>query len=79
MKYTPLTINKAKRLKPGDIVYQSNKLNSDGTLRRWKVTGKVKVWKTNINRVKVPVKHGLYTYGYITENNIDILLIEDKE
>lgn len=76
MKLIPLTIAKAKKLNLGDIVYEKNEHNSDGTNRRWKVTGKVKVWKRDKDRVKVPIKHGLYHHAYITKHNIDYILIE---
>lgn len=39
------------------------------TNKRWRVNGKVKTWKTNANRVEVPIKHGLYSFGYINEFN----------
>lgn len=50
-----ITLQEAKQLKPGDILHDRNK-------RRWKVNGQVKVWKTDPNRIRVPLKHGLYTY-----------------
>jgi hypothetical protein len=39
---------------------------------RWKVNGKVKIWKRSPERVQVPLKHGLYTYGYLTEDNLEL-------
>jgi len=32
-----------------------------------RVNGKVKTWKREPNRFCIPVKHGLYDSGYITE------------
>ena len=40
---------------------------SDGM--RVRVNGKCKTWKTRPNDFCLPVKHGLYTYGYIDQNN----------
>jgi hypothetical protein len=35
----------------------------------WRSNGKCKVWKTRPNEFKLPIKHGLYSFGYITESN----------
>lgn len=43
--------------------------------RKWRVNGKVKLWKRNPNKVRVPVKYGLYTYDYVTEENLHQLSI----
>lgn len=31
--------------------------------------GQTKTWKTRPNEFKIPVKYGLYEYGYIDESN----------
>jgi len=64
-----LTIEVAKSLKPGQILSMNNCQNSDGTCVRWRVNGVVQTWKTRPNEFKVPVKHGMYDYGYITQHN----------
>lgn len=33
--------------------------------------GKTQVWKTRPNDFRVPIKHGLYAYGEITQQNAD--------
>lgn len=71
-----LTLELAKKLSYGTILHYKKAFNSDGTMRRYKVNGKVKTWKRDINRVKIPVKHGLYTYGYITEDDIIDFMID---
>lgn len=53
-----ITLDEAKALKPGDILIDNNN-------KRWKVNGQVKLWKTDPKRIKVPLKHGLYTYDYL--------------
>jgi hypothetical protein len=62
-----ITLQEAKALKPGNILVDQNK-------RRWKVTGMVKTWKTDPNRIRVPLKHGLYSYdsldGYDFDNGV---------
>jgi len=54
-----LTFEDAKKLNPGDVLI-------DNVGRRWKVSGRVKLWKKpdqNGNaRIRIPLKHGLYSY-----------------
>lgn len=64
-----ITLDEAKALLPGRILYEMYSHNADGTPCRWRVNGKVKTWKQDQSRVQVPVKHGLYDYAYLTENN----------
>lgn len=68
-----MTLEEAKQLQIGEIVHHTINKNADGTPERWKVNGQVKTWKRDPSRVKVPVKHGLYSYGYITENCLDLV------
>lgn len=58
-----ITLDEAKKLTYGDILIEG------ATERRWKVNGKVKTWKTRPEEIKVPLKHGLYSFGYLTHNN----------
>lgn len=55
-----ITLEEAKQLQYGDILH-----TEDG--KRWKVNGSVKTWKKDPNRIRVPLKHGLYAYGAIEE------------
>lgn len=65
----PLTFSEAMSLSYGDTLYSIVDKNSDGTARRWKVSGAVKTWKKDPNRIRVPLKHGLYSYDAITESD----------
>ena len=60
-----LTLQEAKELQPGDILHAN-----DG--RRWKVNGVVKRWKRSPDRIRVPLKHGLYSYDAITETDFPL-------
>lgn len=40
--------------------------------RNWKT----KTWKTRQNEFEIPVKHGLYDYGYITHKNCRYFTID---
>ena len=72
-----ITLEQAKALKPGDIIHQDGMVNADGTPRRWKVNGQPKVWKRSPGRVRVPLKHGLYNYDYLTEDYLDKVSLPD--
>lgn len=37
---------------------------------RWFVNGKAQTWKTRPDEIKLPIKHGLWQYGYLTEQNM---------
>ena len=43
--------------------------NADGTAMRFRRNGKTKTWKRNDN-FRIPVKHGLYDYMYIDQDNM---------
>lgn len=75
----PITLEQAKNLKYGDILYHVKNKNSDGTPQRWKVNGKVKTWKRSPERVRVPLKHGLYRYDYLDEHTLDLVNLEEGD
>jgi len=68
-----ITLEQAKKLKPGDILHHVHNLNADGTPERWKVNGKPQTWKRNPGRVRVPIKHRLYHHDYLTEHNLHLV------
>jgi len=59
-----ITLAEAKRLKYGDSLI-------DDQGKRWRVTGAVKTWKKDSSRIRVPLKHGLYTYGALETHDFD--------
>jgi hypothetical protein len=63
-----ITLEQAKNLSTGVYLLIEGK--------RWKVNGKVKTWKRSPELVKVPVKHGLYTYDYVTEEHLHLVTLE---
>jgi hypothetical protein len=74
-----ITLEVAKQLEYGDKIYSIHNKNADGSCQRWKVNGKVKTWKRSPNKVKIPVKFGLYTFDYITENELHLVSLFDCE
>jgi hypothetical protein len=59
-----ITFDTAKNLQHGAILL-------DGHGRRWRVSGRVKLWIRDTKRIRVPLKHGLYSYDSITESDFD--------
>ena len=41
------------------------------TIKAYRRNGKTKTWKTRPGVFQVPVKHGLYEYGKITDTDVD--------
>ena len=52
-------------------------LNTHYKYRTWRANGKCKTWKRDATRFKLPIKHGLYTFGYITESNCHLFNIQE--
>lgn len=65
-----MTVEQAKALRPGAMLYHVHNRNADGSPQRWRVSGQPKTWKTRPNEVVVPIKHGLYDNAYMTELNV---------
>ena len=61
-----MEIKEAKKLKYGQTIYHKTLTNSDGTPMRFRVMGSVKTWKRDPNRIRIPLKRGLYETGELT-------------
>ena len=72
-----MTLEQAKNLKYGNILHHTINKNADGTPQRWRVNGKVKLWKRDPGRIQVPLKYGLWDHDYLTEDNLHLLTIRD--
>lgn len=66
-----LTLVEAKLLKYGTTLYHTTLRNADGTALRARVNGKVYTWKTQPERVRVPMKYGMREYFYLRANDDD--------
>jgi len=67
-----MNIEEAKKL-----TYRDTVIDTAG--KRWRVNGAVKLWKRDPTRIRIPVKHGLYVYGAIDENNLHLVEKEVKK
>jgi len=74
-----LKLEEAKKLSYGEVLYCKYSRNADGSPERWRVNGKVKLWKRNPNRIQIPLKHGLYDYGYLTERDLNAFSLSEEE
>ena len=66
-----MTLDQAKQLIYGDVIYHAILKNADGTPQRWRVNGKLKLWKTRPHEIRIPLKRGLYQFYYLDHNNLD--------
>lgn len=74
-----MTLGQAKHLKYGQVVYHRLHRNADGTPQRWRVSGKVKTWKRDASRIRVPLKHGLYDNAVIeSQADLDALSLTEE-
>lgn len=74
-----MTLEEAKSLHFGQVVYHVYNSNADASPQRWRVNGTAKTWKTRPNEVRVPIKHGLRSFNYLTHRNLHLLeLTEEK-
>ena len=70
-----ITLEQAKSLKLGTYLGIEGQKDKYGNPRKWKVNGKVKLWKRNPERIEIPVKYGLYNFDYITEEILHLVSI----
>ena len=66
-----ITKDDAVKLCHRATLYHMTAKNADGTPVRCRVNGKCKTWKSwnREHEFKLPVKHGIYIYFYITCEN----------
>ena len=75
----PITLEQAKSLKSGQVLYHVTHRNRDGSPVRWRVNGQPKVWKRDPSRVRVPIKHGLRDNDYLTDDALHFLCLTEEE
>lgn len=57
--------------------YHATLRNADGTAKRCRVNGKIKTWKRQPDKFRLPVKHGMYDTFYIDQFNCHEWLTDD--
>lgn len=75
-----ITFAQAVTLKHGDIILEPNGVDKKGNPKylRWRVTSKIKTWKTRPGEFQFSVKYGLYSYGVINHMNCQTLILETE-
>ena len=73
-----ITVEQAKELYHGQILYHVQNRNADGSPQRWRVNGQVKRWKRDTDRVRVPIKHGLYNCDYLENDGLELVCLEEE-
>jgi len=73
-----ITIEQAKKLTIGTWLYSTRNKNYRGDPQRWKVTS-VKTWKTRPNDVRIGLKHGLYDYDHIDQDELCLVCLNIDE
>jgi hypothetical protein len=43
---------------------------------KWRASGKCKTWKTQPERFQLPIKFGMYTHDYLTNENCHLFEVE---
>ena len=74
-----ITLHQAKNLCVGQVIFHAKNKNADGTPQRWKVNGVPKTWVRSPSKVKVPLKYGLRGYDYLTENELNLVWLDEEE
>jgi len=74
-----ISLKQAKELRHGTIIYHMKRMNVDGSPERWAVNGKVKTWKTRPHEIQVPLKHGLWSFDYLSQENLDEFALTEEE
>lgn len=70
-----ITLEQAKGLTHGTILHHVNNRNVDGTPQRWRVNGQVKRWKRDTDRIRVPLKYGLYQHDYLDNDGLELVCL----
>lgn len=74
-----ITLEQAKELRYGIVLYHATNRNADGTPQRWRVNGTPRTWATRPGEVRVPIKHGLRTYDYLSQDDLDTVCLSEEE
>ena len=72
-----ITLKEAKGLRPRQILYHKRFNGRDNRPLRWRVNGLPKLWKTRPDQLRVPLKHGLWSYGYLTQADLKLFSLEE--
>ena len=75
----PISIDEAKHLKMGQILYSRQYINRDGSPQRWRINGRIKWWRISPEKILVPLKRGLREYDYLTEEDLWLYSLSEQD
>jgi len=78
---TPNRVN-VLLLSTGDVIYHAYQQMADGARQRWRISGKLKTWKTRPDEFRIPIKWGLGRRSnhndYLTQNNANQFTLDEE-
>jgi len=74
-----ISLQQARELEFGQMLYHNSNRNSDGTPQRWKVNGKVRLWMRDPDRIEIPVKNALRNYGTVYRSELDMVSLTEED
>ena len=75
----PISIDEAKHLKMGQILYSRQYINRDGSPQQWRVNGRVERWRAFPEKILVLLKRGTREYGHLTEKNLWLYSLSEQD
>ena len=73
-----ITFEEAKDLTYRQRIYHLHNKNADGSPQRWRINGRVKLWKRSPQRIEIPIKYGMKGFDYLTENNLSSFSLHEN-
>ncbi len=74
-----ITKEQAIALRHGDVIYDSRYKLSNNRPAKWRVNGAMKLWKQSPKRFELPIKQGIYNYGYLTNHTAVGFCLTEEE
>ena len=74
-----MTLDEAKQLEYGQIIYHAFARNADGSPQRWRVAGTIKTWKRDPDRVEIKVRHGMHDHDLLDQWNLPLFYVSEDE
>ena len=80
-----MTLDQLKVLERGDVLHENGCRITIGprgghteSIVCWRVSGCVRTWKRDVNRVEVPVKYGMYEHAVLDAHNCGKVHLESE-
>lgn len=75
-----ITLEQAKNLQYGDVLYYVERFDSKGKPEKWRVAGAPRTWKTMPERVVVPLRYGMQKGTcHLSERELGLFCMKEWE